>query len=184
MKTVGWFLNERLIVAVGDITLFEGGAIVNAANSGLLGGGGVDGAIHRAGGPAILAECRALRAGPLKSGLPSGEAVTTGAGNLKAGRLIHTVGPIWKGGGRGEPALLSSCYRRCLEIAAAENLDSVAFPAISTGVYGYPKDSAALTSYAAIADFLSSNDLPRRVWLIFYSEADADTFVATARPGK
>ena len=184
MKPLGTFLDGRLIVAVGDITLFDGNAIVNAANSGLLGGGGVDGAIHRAGGPSILAECRALRAGPLKSGLPAGEAVATGAGALRAGRVIHTVGPVWHGGGRGEAAVLASCYRRCLEIAAAENLALIAFPAISTGVYGYPKDSAALTSYAAIADFLSSNGLPRRVWLVFYSEADANTFVAAARPRK
>jgi O-acetyl-ADP-ribose deacetylase (regulator of RNase III) len=182
MKTMGSFLGGRLIVAVGDITLFEGGAIVNAANSGLLGGGGVDGAIHRAGGPTILAECRALRAGPLKGGLQAGGAVSTGAGNLKAARLIHTVGPVWGGGGRGEAALLASCYRRSLEIAAAEKLDSIAFPAISTGVYGYPKDLAARTAYPAIEAFLSSHHTPTTVWLVFFQEADADVFIQTAAP--
>ncbi|MHB0896372.1 MAG: O-acetyl-ADP-ribose deacetylase [Spirochaetales bacterium] len=182
MKTIASFLGNRLIVSVGDITLFEGGAIVNAANSGLLGGGGVDGAIHRAGGPSILAECRALRAGSLAGGLPVGEAVSTGAGTLKAGRLIHTVGPIWSGGGRGEPELLASCYRRSLEIAAAENRATIAFPAISTGVYGYPKDAAARVAYPAIAEFLSSHETPREVWLVFYSEADADIFIASILP--
>ena len=182
MKTVATFLGQRILVSVGDITRFEGGAIVNAANSGLLGGGGVDGAIHRAGGPSILAECRALRAGPLPGGLPAGEAVSTGAGNLKAGRLIHTVGPIWSGGGRDEPSLLASCYRKSLEIAAAENLASIAFPAISTGVYGYPKDAAARIAYPAIAEFLASHAKPSEVWLVFYSKADADIFIASILP--
>jgi len=182
MKTIGTFLENRLIVAVGDITLFEGGAIVNAANSGLLGGGGVDGAIHRAGGPSILAECRALRSGPLADGLPAGEAVSTGAGRLKASRLIHTVGPVWSGGGRGEPALLASCYRKSLALAAELGLDSIAFPAISTGVYGYPKDAAARVAYPAIAEFLSSNGTPREIWLVFYSEADAAIFIASIVP--
>ena len=177
MKTIAGFLKGRLIVAVGDITSFEGGAIVNAANSGLLGGGGVDGAIHRAGGPTILAACRALRAGPLKAGLPAGEAVATTAGAIKAARLIHTVGPVWGGGGRGEPALLSSCYRSCLEIAAAEGLETIAFPAISTGVYGYPKDAAARVVYPVIADFLSSHEIPCSVSLIFFSETDALIFI-------
>ncbi|MFA5852804.1 MAG: O-acetyl-ADP-ribose deacetylase [Spirochaetales bacterium] len=182
MKTIANFLGNRLIVAVGDITLFDGGAIVNAANSGLLGGGGVDGAIHRAGGPSILAECRALRAGKLKGGLPAGDAVATGGGRLKVSRVIHTVGPVWEGGGRGEPSLLASCYRRCLEIAAAEGLATIAFPAVSTGVYGYPKDAAARVAYPAIAGFLSSHATPREVWLVFYSEADAAIFIASIVP--
>lgn len=182
MKSVGTFLDGRLIVAVGDITLFEGNAIVNAANSGLLGGGGVDGAIHRAGGPSILAECRALRAGPLKSGLPAGEAVATGAGALRAGRVIHTVGPVWQGGGRGEAAALASCYRRCLEIAAAENLAVIAFPAISTGVYGYPKAEAARVAFDALREFAATHPIPREIWLVFFSESDANTFLEAAFP--
>lgn len=177
MKTVRRVSGGRLIVAVGDITLFEGGAIVNAANSSLLGGGGVDGAIHREGGPSILAECRALRAGPLKDGLPCGEAVATGAGSLAARRVIHTVGPVWAGGGRGEPALLASCYRRCLELAASEGIDAIAFPAISTGVYGYPKDAAASVAYTAISTFLASHPSPREIWLVFHSDDDAAIFL-------
>jgi len=170
------------VVAVGDITEFEGGAIVNAANSGLLGGGGVDGAIHRAGGSAILAECRALRAGALAAGLPAGEAVSTTAGRLKAARVIHTVGPIWAGGEKGEPELLASCYRKCLGLAAAEGLESVAFPAISTGVYGYPKDAAARVAYAEIADFLHDNQHPRSVSLVFFTSGDARVFLDAAKP--
>jgi len=180
MRELGRFLEGRLIVAAGDITEFEGGAIVNAANSGLLGGGGVDGAIHRAGGPAIMAECRALRAGALKGGLPAGEAVATGAGFLRAGRVIHTVGPVWHGGGQGEAALLASCYRRCLEIAADEGLATIAFPAISTGVYGYPKAEAARVAFAEIAAFLRDNEHPCSVSLIFFSESDAQLFIKTA----
>lgn len=182
MKLLGTYLNGRLEVAVGDITEFEGGAIVNAANSGLLGGGGVDGAIHRAGGPAILAECRALRAGALAAGLPAGEAVSTSAGKLRAARVIHTVGPVWAGGERGEPALLASCYRKCLGLAAAEGLESVAFPAISTGVYGYPKDAAARVACAEIAAFLHDNQHPRSVSLIFFTDSDAHAFLQAANP--
>ena len=167
----------RLVVATGDITLFEGDALVNAANSGLLGGGGVDGAIHRAGGPAILAECRALRAGKLKDGLSAGQAIPTRAGRLKVRRVIHTVGPVWGGGGRGESELLASCYGNCLAIAAAENLATIAFPAISTGVYGYPKPEAARVAYVAVADFLASCDMPRLVYLVFFSQGDADIFI-------
>jgi len=184
MKEICRFLDGRLIVAVGDITEFEGGAIVNAANSGLLGGGGVDGAIHRAGGPAILAECRALRVGALKGGLPAGEAVTTGAGALRAGRVIHTVGPVWHGGGQGEAAVLASCYRRCLELAASEGIDTIAFPAISTGVYGYPKAEAARVAFDVIADFLRDNEHPCSVSLIFFSESGANTFLEAAFPNR
>jgi len=170
----------RLLVATGDITRFEGGAIVNAANTGLLGGGGVDGAIHRAGGPRILEECRALRAGPLKDGLPCGEAVSTGGGLLAVRRVIHTVGPVWAGGGRGEPALLASCYRRCLELAATEGIDTIAFPAISTGVYGYPKDKAARVALAEVSAFIASRSAPREIWLVCFSDADTETFVHEA----
>ena len=144
------FLDGRVLVTTGDITAVHVDVIVNAANSSLLGGGGVDGAIHRRGGTAILEACRELRRTRYPNGLPTGEAVLTTAGNLPARFVAHTVGPIW---GRDEPAagLLASCYRNCLALAKEQELESVAFPAISTGVYGYPKDQAAAVASKAIA---------------------------------
>lgn len=181
-------LGGRLIVAVGDITAFDGAAIVNAANSGLLGGGGVDGAIHRAGGPEILAACRRLRDGVLRDGLPTGEAVATTAGRLRARSLIHTVGPVWAGGNRGEARLLASCYAKSLALAAEMGCESIAFPAISTGVYGYPRTKAARVAFDAISAFLAANALPLTVWLVFHSDDDASVFLDGAtlppeRPG-
>jgi len=170
------FLDGRLLVTTGDITAVHVDVIVNAANSSLLGGGGVDGAIHRRGGPAILDECRELRRTRYPGGLPTGEAVLTTAGHLPARFVAHTVGPIW---GRDEPAatLLASCYRNCLALADEQALESLAFPAISTGVYGYPKDRAAAVASQAIADALGKTRSIRSVQLVFFSQADHDTFV-------
>ena len=170
------FLDGRVLVTTGDITAVHVDVIVNAANSSLLGGGGVDGAIHRRGGPAILDECRELRRTRYPGGLPTGEAVLTTAGHLPARFVAHTVGPIW---GRDEPAatLLASCYRNCLALADEQALESLAFPAISTGVYGYPKDRAAAVASQAIADALGKTRSIRSVQLVFFSQADHDTFV-------
>jgi O-acetyl-ADP-ribose deacetylase (regulator of RNase III) len=172
-------LEGRLIVTTGDITRMNTEAIINAANSSLMGGGGVDGAIHRAGGPAILEACRQIRRSRYPDGLPTGEAVATTGGDLPARYVIHTVGPVWHGGGSGEAEKLASCYRRSLEEAAALSLKDVAFPAISTGIYGYPKDKAAGIAFAAIRDFLDSSNLPQTVYLVFYSPADARLFLDT-----
>jgi len=136
----------------GDITMQRADAIVNAANQGLVGGGGVDGAIHRAGGPEIMAECDVIRAE--RGGCPTGTAVITTAGNLDARAVIHTAGPRWSGGRKGEPDLLASCYRSCLALAADHGLRTVAFPSISTGIYGYPVGDAAALALATVLDVL------------------------------
>jgi O-acetyl-ADP-ribose deacetylase (regulator of RNase III) len=142
----------RLAIIQGDITRQATDAIVNAANSGLMGGGGVDGAIHRAGGPAILEECKQIVA--RQGRLPTGRAVITTGGNLPAKYVIHTVGPVWHGGNKGEPALLESAYRESLKLAAARKLASIAFPSISTGAYGYPVAEAAGIAIRTVVSFL------------------------------
>ena len=175
------FMDGRLVLETGDITACRVEAIVNAANSSLMGGGGVDGAIHRAGGPEILKECRRIRAEQLPGGLPAGEAVATTGGRLPARHVIHTVGPVWHGGRSGEPETLARCYTRSLEVAAELGMSSVAFPAISTGVYGYPKEDAARVAYAAVRGFLAAHALPAAVTLVFYSPADARAFLQAVR---
>lgn len=152
----------------GDITEQDVDAIVNAANSSLLGGGGVDGAIHRAAGPALLAECRLL------GGCETGEAKATGAANLRARYVIHTVGPVWRGGGEGEAELLASCHRRSLEVAASLGCRTVAFPAISTGVYGYPVELAAPVAIAAVRE--AQAPPIELVRFVLFSERDVDVF--------
>ena len=168
---------DRVIVQIGDITKESVDAIVNAANSMLMGGGGVDGAIHRAGGPEILAACKEIRRTQYPDGLPTGQAVITTGGKLPARHVIHTVGPIYGRGGPDKADLLAACYTNSLRLAADHKLKSVAFPAISTGVYGYPLDEAAVVSSQAIARFLQGEKAVREVRLIFFAARDAEAFL-------
>jgi O-acetyl-ADP-ribose deacetylase len=171
------FLSGRVRILVGDITSQNVDAIVNAANSTLLGGGGVDGAIHRRGGPRILEECRKLRASHFPQGLPTGEAVLTSAGALPAKHVIHAVGPIVRGGREPDSALLASCYRNSLALAAENHLRSIAFPAISTGAYGYPREDAAPVVSSTIESFLREPTSITEVRLVFYDASDARVFL-------
>ena len=171
-------IHERLLVKVGDITREPVDAIVNAANSSLLGGGGVDGAIHRAGGPEILAACRKLRETLYPEGLPTGEAAITIAGELPARHVIHVVGPVYGRHGGAEPLLLAACYSRAMAVAARHGLESIAFPAVSTGVFGYPREAAAPVARRAIDETLQAHPVIRDVRLVFFSEEDARVFLA------
>lgn len=175
------FLGGRVSVGVGDLTLEDVDALVNAANSTLLGGGGVDGAIHEAGGPAILEACREIRRTRHPQGLPTGEAVLTTGGGLTARNVIHTVGPVYGAWDGAEAEKLASCYRRSLEVAVENGLTTIAFPAISTGIYGYPKAEAAAVSSEAIAAFLATAPSIREVRLVFYAPHDAQAFLAAHR---
>jgi O-acetyl-ADP-ribose deacetylase (regulator of RNase III) len=171
------FLSGRVRVLVGDITREEVDAVVNAANYTLLGGGGVDGAIHRAGGPRILEECREIRRTRLPDGLPAGEAVMTTAGLLPARHVIHTVGPIYGRHNGREAELLAACYRNSMRLAAEHGLTSIAFPSISTGAFGYPKAEAAAVSSRAVAEFLGQETTIREVRLVFFSSGDLNAFL-------
>lgn len=168
-----------LRLVLGDITEQEVDAIVNAANSTLLGGGGVDGAIHRKGGPAIRAECEAIRRDVYPDGLPTGDAVVSTAGNLPAKRVIHTVGPVWQGGRKGEAVLLSAAYRSSLDRAREHGLRTVAFPSISTGAYRYPVDQAAREALRTVRDYLSAYPAAfDEVRFVLFSDADYDAYRA------
>ena len=170
------FLDGRVLVVIGDITRQDVTAIVNAANSTLLGGGGVDGAIHRAGGPEILRECQEIRKTTYPDGLPTGQAVITTGGNLPAKYVIHTVGPIYGQEQEREAELLAACYQNSLLLALQHGASSVAFPAISTGVYGYPKQEAAQIASTTIKDFLTADKQIQQVRLVFFQPADARVF--------
>lgn len=152
----------------GDITKQATDAIVNAANSSLMGGGGVDGAIHRAGGPDILDDCRKIVA--RQGGCKTGEAVITKGGNLAAKFVIHTVGPVWNGGGKGEDQLLANAYRNSLLLASENNIQSIAFPNISTGIYHFPKDKAAAIAIATVRSFLENNNTLQEVLFVCFDE--------------
>ena len=165
----------RIRVWQGDITTLDVDAIVNAANSSLLGGGGVDGAIHRAAGPELLAECRSI------GGCPTGEARITRGYRLASRHVIHTVGPVWRGGGHGEPALLASCYRESLALARAHGLHGIAFPAISCGIYGYPVPEAARIAVRETTAFLRDDQTFERVLLVCFGAEVLRAYEAAMR---
>src|SRR5712691_8238337 len=171
------FLDGRVRVVVGDIAKQDTEAIVNAANSSLLGGGGVDGAIHRAGGTEILEECREIRRTRFPEGLPTGEAVITTGGKLPALYVIHTAGPIYGRHGGNEAELLANCYHNSMALAVEKNLTSIAFPAISTGVYGYPLPEAAVVASEAIEKFLTTDRQLKEVRLVFFQPGDGEVFL-------
>jgi len=162
---------NRIDIKQGDITTIVADAIVNAANPKLLGGGGVDGAIHRAAGPKLLEECRTL------NGCPTGEARITDGHDLPAKKVIHTVGPVWRDGDHGEPELLANCYRSVLSIATSAGIPSVAFPSIGTGVYGYPIEKACRIALTETLEHLAEHDHPHTVMFVCFSAADRDCYV-------
>jgi O-acetyl-ADP-ribose deacetylase (regulator of RNase III) len=170
-------ISERIIVVEGDITKQPVEAIVNAANTTLLGGGGVDGAIHRAAGPRLLEECRTL------GGCPTGQAKMTKGHNLPAKWVIHTVGPVWHGGGRGEDELLASCYRTSLALAAEKSVRTVAFPAISTGVYGFPFARATAIAVREVRSFLEKNPLFEKVVFVCFGQDAYECYLKAIEQG-
>ena len=167
---------QRIELIKGDITKLKVDAIVNAANSSLMGGGGVDGAIHRAGGPAILEECKKIVA--RQGGCKTGEAVITTGGNLPARYVIHTVGPVWNGGKKNEAILLANCYRNGLQLAVEHKMSSIAFPNISTGIYDYPKKEAAEIAIRTVTDFLNQKDVIDKVYFVCFDEENYQLYQA------
>jgi len=172
----------RIEVVQGDITRMAVDAIVNAANEALSGGGGVDGAIHRAAGPALAEECRAIPLVRTHVRCPTGEARITGGHRLHARHVIHTVGPVWRGGDAGEPALLASCYRQSLLLAEGHGVESIAFPAISCGVFGYPADRAAPVAVASFREWLHGHELPVRIVVCCFDARMATHYLEALAP--
>jgi O-acetyl-ADP-ribose deacetylase (regulator of RNase III) len=170
---------SKLSLIQGDITTQTTDAIVNAANSSLMGGGGVDGAIHRAGGPAILGECKQIVS--RQGRLPAGKAVVTVGGNLQAKYVVHTVGPVWHGGHGDEPELLASAYRESLQLAADKGMKSISFPSISTGAYGYPTEQAAAIALRTVIDFLRRDGRLNEVILVLFDSRTCSTYEATLK---
>ena len=169
----------KIRLVQGDITKEDVDAIVNAANPSLMGGGGVDGAIHRAGGPKIREECKEIRRTQYPNGLPTGEAVITSGGNLKARYVIHTVGPIWNGGDEEETMLLGNAYRNSLKVAADNGLRSVAFPSISTGAYGYPIEKAVIVAVNSVKEFIDEDNSLHEVGFVLFSDHDYMVYMNT-----
>lgn len=174
--------NATLEIVKGDIADVETDAVVNAANSTLLGGGGVDGAIHRKGGPKILEECKRIRETEWPDGLPTGKAVITSGGNLKAKYVIHTVGPVWFGGFHVEAELLKQAYRNTLKLAVSKGLKTIAFPSISTGAYGYPIEEASRMAVGTVRSFLEKEDKLEKVIFVLFSDKAFDIYLKAATP--
>lgn len=168
--------NSLLSLVLGDITEQDTEAIVNAANSSLLGGGGVDGAIHRSGGPRILEECKTIRA--RQGGCPTGEAVITTGGNLKARFVIHTVGPVWSGGGSDEPRLLRNAYLNSLRLATRYDIRTIAFPSLSTGTFGFPINRASRIAFDTVKEFVTGHPLLTEVRFVVFSHHDFEAYSA------
>lgn len=181
MKPEFFVRNTGICLVQGDITDMETDAIVNAANSSLLGGGGVDGAIHRRGGQQILEECKSLRAREWPKGLPTGKAAITTAGHLKAKNVIHTVGPVWQGGNQNEPELLAEAYRNSLKLAVAKRLKTIAFPSISTGAYGYPIELASRVAFEAVKEFLEKEIGLSSVTFVLFTKNDLAIYTEAAK---
>jgi len=171
----------KICLVQGDITDMDTDAIVNAANSTLMGGGGVDGAIHRRGGPRILEECKRLRAAEWPDGLPTGKAVITTGGNLKTRYVIHTVGPVWQGGTYREPELLAEAYYNCLKLAVSKGLETIAFPSISTGAYGYPMEKASRITLTTAKQFLTEEDKLNKIAFVLFTRHDLEIYKETAK---
>ncbi len=174
--------NATLEIVKGDIADVETDAVVNAANSTLLGGGGVDGAIHRKGGPKILEECKRIRETEWPDGLPTGKAVITSGGNLKAKYVIHTVGPVWFGGFHVEAELLKQAYRNTLKLAVSKGLKTIAFPSISTGAYGYPIEEASRMAVGTVRSFLENEDKLEKVIFVLFSDKAFEIYLKAATP--
>jgi O-acetyl-ADP-ribose deacetylase (regulator of RNase III) len=174
----------KILLVKGDITEQGTDAIVNAANSTLMGGGGVDGAIHRKGGPKIFEECKRVRATEWPDGLPTGKAVISSGGNLKAKYVIHTVGPVWRGGTRGEPELLAEAYLNSLRVAVSKGLKTIAFPSISTGAYRYPIEKASRIALTTVKEFLEKEDKLDKVVFVLFTRHDLGIYKKAAKENR